>query len=81
MEKNTQKKHKNTPGYTPDVGKRSYALSIWIGALIRWTATFGTKKFNDFYRPESNTKNLLVGYLATLLFVTILMTILIYYNQ
>ena len=78
MEKDTEYRGENNPRYLPDETKRSYAFSIWLGALIRWFLSAGTKKFDKLYTPESNTKNLIIGYLSALLMVTMLMTVILY---
>ncbi len=78
MEKKVKPKNDQSDRHIPELGQRSYALTVWLGALTRWVISLGTKKFDDLYQPKSNTKNLIIGYIVILLFVTILIMIMIY---
>lgn len=61
------------------VGRRSYAFTIWLGALIRWTGHFGSRNFDSLYTSQSANKNMFIGYLATIIFVTFIITFIIFY--
>ncbi|MGB3468070.1 MAG: hypothetical protein WBA74_22480 [Cyclobacteriaceae bacterium] len=67
-------------GHLPDIGSRSYAFTIWLGAMIRWVGRLGSKDFSALYTPQSDNKNMFIGYLTTIIFITIFMTILIFYG-
>ncbi|MEL6559570.1 MAG: hypothetical protein AAFQ94_15370 [Bacteroidota bacterium] len=79
MKKNT-KTPANNRVYIPEESKRHYAFSIWLGAFIRWITAAGTRKFNDLYHSSENSKNLIIGYLVTLILISVLITVFIYYR-
>lgn len=55
--------------------------SEWFGAIIRYLMSFGNGKFDDFYNQKEIKKNVLVGYLFTLVLLIILIICGIYYSM